>query len=95
MNIMNTRRKIRVKPTARKCDNCGRQFYGHRHARYCCNACRQSAYRDRIAAGRPAADNPVPLQAAVEKFIQQVMAMGSRGAQAEAVDNPVPQIALR
>jgi len=33
--------------TERICSHCGRRFTGALRARYCSNACRQAAYRDR------------------------------------------------
>ena len=30
-----------------KCEQCGAEFQGRADARYCCNGCRQAAYRDR------------------------------------------------
>ena len=38
-------------PKPRACENCSTTFVpSHSHARFCSNACRQSAYRQRLAA---------------------------------------------
>jgi len=37
------------KPTRRICQLCGREFMASPKARWCCNACKQAAYRARLA----------------------------------------------
>jgi len=44
-----------------QCWECGRAFHGRADARYCCDACRQKAHRDRTR--RRAADQAVPTTA--------------------------------